>query len=139
MNIKLLTNHYSELSYDELVKSSKESLEYIIPELLKLLNTKEDVSSVLIYFTSALLAADDTASSKEIKFLSDLLNMEEETIKTLFKMGLDNGLVSVVDHIFDSLSPAIKTHLLNYCLCFIVVDGNVDDKETTFIEKLISE
>ena len=86
-----------------------------------------------------MLAADDTASSKEIKFLSDLLNMEEETIKTLFKMGLDNGLVSVVDHIFDSLSPAIKTHLLNYCLCFIVVDGNVDDKETTFIEKLISE
>ena len=72
MDIKILLNQYTNLSYDDLIKSSKESLEYIIPQLKIILNSEEDVSQVLIYFTSVLLSADSTATEKEIMFLSDL-------------------------------------------------------------------
>ena len=60
MDIKILFNQYLNLSYNDLIKSSKESLEYIIPQLRLILNSEEDVSLVLIYFTSALLSADTT-------------------------------------------------------------------------------
>lgn len=139
MDIKILFNQYLNLSYNDLIKSSKESLEYIIPQLRLILNSEEDVSLVLIYFTSALLSADTTASEKEIMFLSDLLSLSKEEIKAMYKIGLVDEITIVIDHLFDSLNPGLKTHLLNYCLCFMAVDGNIDNKEITFVEKLVSE
>lgn len=139
MDIKILLNQYTNLSYDDLIKSSKESLEYIIPQLKLILNSEEDVSQVLIYFTSVLLSADSTATEKEIMFLSDLFSLSNDEIKAMYKIGLVDEITIVIDHLFDSLNPGLKTHLLNYCLCFMAVDGNIDNKEIAFVEKLVSE
>jgi|GEM_PF-2083514 len=135
--INELTEKYRKYSYDELLSRATSDVKLLLPVFHKVASDGNGKPYLLLFMLGAIVS-DGKVSDDEYRFIKDLIGLGREEIDVIIGRRKSESAMSLADRIFDNCSPRLKSSLLELCLCFAVVDNDIDNKETEFIARLLT-
>ena len=128
---------YLDYDYGELVRHAKRDMELLLPVFDTLAFDKNGKPYVMIFMCTA-LASDGKFSDAEFEFVNDLMGFDREYAEKLIEKHKDVRAIELSDRVFDLCNESIKAVLTDFCLCFLAVDDEINDKERDFIARLLA-
>ena len=132
-----ILERYLEYDYDELVKRAKRDVDLLLPVFSSLAADKNGKPYVMIFMCTA-LASDGIFSDAEFRFINDLMGFDREYAEVLIDKHKNRTAVELSDRIFDLCNESMKAVLVDFCLCFLAVDNEINDRERDFIARLLA-
>ena len=132
---KVLMKKYVNMDYDELVVLAKTSLGEC-RDLLTKVDSKYNGAIAVVTMVNASLMADGKLSAKEIRFLRDVMGMEEDDVKTLVSRFTGKEY-EVIDMMADLASVEEKMAIINFIATITACDEKISAGESAFLLKII--
>lgn len=132
---KVLMKKYVNMDYDELVVLAKTSLGEC-RDLLTKVDPKYNGAIAVVTMVNASLMADGKLSAKEIRFLRDVMGMEEDDVKTLVSRFTGKEY-EVIDMMADLASVEEKMAIINFIATIAACDEKISAGESAFLLKII--
>lgn len=136
--IHKLLSKIKSLSEAELLYRAGGDLSFLMEYLEPITGSKDGALSVIASFAAAAAGSDGIFSDKEIEFIAALMHLSFEQAKDILVRACTPQNKQAANGLFDRCESEEKILLLDFCLCFIAVDGNIDRAETDFIKLLIT-
>jgi len=135
--LRELTEKYKTYTYEELVGRAAEDYRILLPVFDNASKNHDGRFYVMIFMYGSLVS-DGKLTGKEYEFSKDVLGLSKEEIDNVINRGKSESATDIADSIFDVCPDAIKAILLDFCLCFVAVDGEIDRKEIGFLARLLA-
>ena len=129
---------YAGKNYDQLCEDARKRLKIVHPYLVERVGEK-NASTFLLYVLGILVGADGRLAENELTFIREMVDasVTRQRIENLAYQVSTPSYRATVDKIIDEFGPVLKMNLVMFCLCFLAVDGSIDQREATYFEKLI--
>ena len=135
--VKELTEKYRDYSYEQLVAKAKTDQELLLPVFNEALRNNDGKFYLMIFMFGSIVS-DGKLTEKEYEFTKDVFGLTREEVDNVATREKAAKSTEIADSIFDSCPDTVKTVLLDFCLCFIAVDKEIEDREIGFIAKLLA-
>ena len=154
MNVDLLINETKKLNTNQIKKKAKSIVIDILNDFTHIYKTTDLFEKhkimpweLLLRLSYAAIASDNVLNVNEYNLFLELTDglIEPISPKELTEEIKTSNLeitVEIVDDFVDTLGKKmakLKENIIEYAICFILIDGNLDKNELFFIKRLAQE
>ena len=151
MNIDLLIKEIKKLNTDQIKKRAKKIVVEILNDFTHIYKTtdlfeKHNIMpwELLLRLSYAAIASDNKLNINEYNLFLELTEglIEPISPKKLTEEIKESNLeiaINIIDDFVDTLGKKmaqLKENIIEFAICFIAIDGNIDPNEVYFIQKL---
>ncbi|MBE6594176.1 MAG: hypothetical protein J6L87_06390 [Clostridia bacterium] len=122
--------------YETLLEMAKEALRMTMPEIRRLYPNEH--AKVYYYVLSAALGADGDLTDLEKCFVSELLDIPMQSVKSIVA-GYSKEAAEFVNHLVDYLPIEQRAPLIMLIACVAACDETISRDENAFLKKLMEE
>ena len=140
-----LLQKYVDASYETLLSIANDNFSKLMPVFEEVAQKVHGADNnggaeIMVPIMCATLAVDGRFTELEYNFFKDLLNskLSYEEVKSVVAGYANEEGFALVDGIFDSCGPELKSELLSFVLCFLAIDQTISSDETAFIKRLLA-
>lgn len=154
MNVDLLINETKKLNTNQIKKKAKSIVIDILNDFTHIYKTTDLFEKhkimpweLLLRLSYAAIASDNVLNVNEYNLFLELTDglIEPISPKELTEEIKTSNLeitVEIVDDFVDTLGKKmakLKENIIEYAICFVLIDGNLDKNELFFIKRLAQE
>jgi hypothetical protein len=154
MDIDLLVKEIKKLNTDQIKKRAKKVVVEILNDFTNIYKTTDLFEKhkimpweLLLRLSYAAIASDNKLNINEYNLFLELTNglIEPISPKELTEEIKTSNLeitINIIDDFVDTLGKKmakLKENIIEYAICFIAIDGHIDDNEVYFVRKLAQE
>ena len=154
MNVDLLVKEIKKLNTDQIKKRAKKVVVEILNEFTHIYKTtdlfeKHQITpwELLLRLSYAAIASDNKLNKNEYNLFIELTEglIEPISPKKLTDEIKNSNLeitVDIIDDFVDNLGKkmaSLKDSIIEYVVCFIAIDGVIDESELYFVNRLAQE
>ncbi len=154
MNVDLLINETKKLNTNQIKKKAKSIVIDILNDFTHIYKTTDLFEKhkimpweLLLRLSYAAIASDNVLNVNEYNLFLELTDglIEPISPKELTEEIKTSNLeitVEIVDDFVDTLGKKmakLKENIIEYAICFVLIDGNLDKNELFFIRRLAQE
>ncbi|MBO5328410.1 MAG: hypothetical protein J6B04_04485 [Clostridia bacterium] len=136
MYLRSLINRYKNLSYSSLENEAGANYKKLLEHMLTITD-REKVNTLLIGSIFTSVAVNGKFSDKEWQFVSSFIG--GYTYDSAFDVASEfynAEAQDIVCKLYRSFPADVAEAFLRLCVAVLCVDGNVDDKEMTFLKQI---
>ena len=154
MNVDLLINETKKLNTNQIKKKAKSIVIDILNDFTHIYKTTDLFEKhkimpweLLLRLSYAAIASDNVLNVNEYNLFLELTDglIEPISPKELTEEIKTSNLeitVEILDDFVDTLGKKmakLKENIIEYAICFVLIDGNLDKNELFFIKRLAQE
>lgn len=154
MNVDLLINETKKLNTNQIKKKAKSIVIDILNDFTHIYKTTDLFEKhkimpweLLLRLSYAAIASDNVLNVNEYNLFLELTDglIEPISPKELTEEIKTSNLeitIEIVDDFVDTLGKKmakLKENIIEYAICFVLIDGNLDKNELFFIKRLAQE
>lgn len=154
MNVDLLINETKKLNTNQIKKKAKSIVIDILNDFTHIYKTTDLFEKhkimpweLLLRLSYAAIASDNVLNVNEYNLFLELTDglIEPISPKELTEEIKTSNLeitIEIVDDFVDTLGKKmakLKENIIEYAICFVLIDGNLDKNELFFIRRLAQE
>ena len=154
MNVDLLVKEIKKLNTDQIKKRAKKVVVEILNEFTHIYKTTDLFEKhqimpweLLLRLSYAAIASDNKLNKNEYNLFIELTEglIEPISPKKLTDEIKNSNLeitVDIIDDFVDNLGKkmaSLKDSIIEYVVCFIAIDGVIDESELYFVNRLAQE
>ena len=154
MNVDLLINETKKLSINQIKKKAKNIVIDILKDFTQIYKTTDLFEKhkimpweLLLRLSYAAIASDNVLNVNEYNLFLELTDglIEPISPKELTEEIKTSNLemtVEIIDDFVDSIGkkiPNLKENIVEYAICFVLIDGHLADNELFFVKRLAQD